>query len=89
MLLYLIGKLTMFKNWLIASGLLIAGVAAAILFGRKKQKSVDAAEVKEAVESELERITNVAREEQAHAQARPDIGPDSAADKLRDDWSER
>jgi hypothetical protein len=88
-MLYLLGKLMMFKNWLIAGGVFIAGLAAAVLFAKSKQKATDNAAVKDAVNAELEKISTVSKGNTDEVSKLPDAGPDSAADRMRDDWSER
>lgn len=89
MLLYLTGKLLMFKNWLIAGGVFIAGLAAAVLFARSKQKSEDSTAVKEAVNDALSTIAETSKEVKHSVDDLPATGPGSPGEQLRDDWSER
>jgi len=79
----------MIKSWLIAGGMFIVGCVAALALGRRKQFKADKNKVQENVSETLERISKVSKAAQDDATSRPESGPNSSADKLRDDWSER
>jgi hypothetical protein len=79
----------MIKSWLIAGGMFIVGCVAALILGRRKQYKIDKNKVQENVTETLDRIAKVSKSALDDAAKRPDSGPNSSADKLRDDWSER
>lgn len=89
MFLILLGKLTMFKNWLIAGGVFLVGLAAAVLIGKRKATVANEATVKEAVNEALNTIAETTKEVNDHVEKLPNTGPGSAGDELRNDWSER
>lgn len=78
----------MIKNYAIALGLLIAGVAAAIFVGRSKQKATDNAQAEAVVTKELTRISEKAETVKQQVNNLPATGPDSANAELRKDWSD-
>lgn len=80
--------LPMIKSWLIAAGLLIAGLFAAIFIGRRKQYDKDNKIAANAVKENLDKISAVAKKVQDETKKNPDTGPDSSANRLRRDWSE-
>lgn len=86
---WLIGKLTVIKNWLIAGGVFILGCLAFLVVGRRKQYVSDNQKVTEVVNNELERISNVAKKSQDDVSKLPPTGTDSAGQQLQDDWGER
>lgn len=79
----------MLKNWLIAGGVFIVGLAAAVFMGRAKQRSADVAKSNEAVNHELDRISKTATSAQNTVENLPPSGPGSATQQLHDDWSEQ
>lgn len=86
---WIMGKLTMVKNWLIAAGVFALGCFAFLIVGRRKQYVSDNQKVTEVVNHELERISNVGKKVQDDVSKLPPAGPDSADQRLQDDWSER
>jgi hypothetical protein len=79
---------TKMKNYLIAFGVLILGVLAAVFIGEKKQQVKDAKAAGEVVDKTLTKIAATSKQEQSDAADNPATGPDSSASQLRDDWSE-
>lgn len=80
--------LTMIKSYLIAFGLLVVGLFTFYVMGRNKQHRSDVKKASDVVKSEIDRISKVATDNESKAKNNPASGPDSSADKLRDDWSE-
>jgi hypothetical protein len=78
----------MFKSWIIAGSLLIAGIFASILIGKRKQSIKDNAKAEKVVKENLNKISSVSQKAKDDAQNHPDTGPDSSAERLRRDWSE-
>lgn len=80
------GLISMIKSYLIAAGVFIAAIFAALVIGRRKQYVSDNLKVEKAVKKELDKISDTAKKVNDNVSKLPDAGPDSAADQLRKDW---
>lgn len=78
----------MIKSWLIAGGLFVVAVVMSVFWGKAKQHSSDVKKASKVVQNELDKISNVAEQAKNDVAKRPDTGPDSNAQRMRDDWSE-
>lgn len=76
------------KGYLIAFALLIAGVLAALFTAKTKQRINDINVAKQTVDVELDKIKVKANDVQVDVQKLPPVGPDSATQQLRNDWSD-
>jgi hypothetical protein len=76
------------KGYLIAFALFVFGLFAAVLVGREKQKTKDTVAATQIVNQELNRIQETATHVQTDVQKLSPSGPTSAAQQLRDDWSD-
>lgn len=88
MLTKLLKALPMLKSWLIASVLLVTGIFASILIGKRKQSVKDTIKAEKVVKENLDKISSISQKAKDDAKNHPDTGPDSSIDRLRRDWSE-
>lgn len=78
----------MFKSWFIAAALFIVAIVTALFVGKAKQKANDIAAAKVETQKALDKISKVKNDVKNQTDSLPPCGPDSAADQLRNDWSE-
>lgn len=79
---------TMIKSWFIAACLFVAAIVAALFVGKVKQHANDVAAAKVETQKALDKISKVQTHVKSQTDALPPTGPNSAADQLRNDWSE-
>jgi hypothetical protein len=77
----------MIKSYFIAGAIFALAFFVSIISWRRKQYNKDTQTVEKAVRNELEKISKVAQDSKNIAGSLPDDGPDSAANRLRNDWS--
>lgn len=76
------------KGYLIAFVLFVVGLLAAVLVGKEKQKAADNAVAQKVVTHELDKISTTSAKVQGDVAKLPPVGPDSAAEQLRNDWDD-
>lgn len=78
----------MIKNGLIAAGVFVLAVIAALFVGREKQKAKDTAAAKQTVDQSLDKIKEASREIKNDISQAPPTGPDSVDSQLRNDFTQ-
>lgn len=79
----------MIKNGLIAAGVFVVAVFAALFIGKEKQKSKDTAQAKQTVSDSLDKIKETSREIKNDVSQAPPTGPDSVDNQLRNDFTQK
>lgn len=78
----------MIKNGLIAAGVFVLAVIAALFVGREKQKAKDTAAAKQTVDQSLDKIKEASRGIKNDISQAPPTGPNSVDGQLRNDFTQ-
>jgi hypothetical protein len=68
--------------------LLVLGIIASLLIGKRKQSAKDIAIAEKTVKESLDKIAATSEKVKRDVQNHPATGADSSAERLRRDWSE-